>query len=280
MSTNALTDLEPGGFRGTVLTTAIGRTVDVTYVLRRPSDVLVLTSPGRDEAVRAWLNRYIFFNDDVQVEVDPGPWAHYGIYGPEAAAELKKVIEVDGSPETFAELGDGLVWTSSHPIRGTQLLAGPEAAKKARAEWGNLASGPAAVAAYEALRVEAGAPAVGREIDEEVIPLEVGLWEVVSFSKGCYIGQEVIARMESRSRIARRLAGVRMERLEEPPREILQDGQPIGRLTSVALSPRFGPIGLALVRASAIEKGGGALSLSPPGGAVRLAPLPFNDGAS
>jgi aminomethyltransferase len=279
MSTNAVTDLEPGGIRGTVLTTAIGRTVDVTYVLRRSTDLLLLTSPGQEEAVRAWLGRYIFYNDDVQIEVDPAPFAHYGVYGPAAAAEVHKVADVAGSPDTFSEAGDGLVWMSSRPIQGYQLLTGPKLSIKARAQWGEHASGNAGVEALEALRLEAGFPAVGREIDAEVIPLEVGLWEMVSFSKGCYIGQEVIARMESRSRIARGLAGVRLENLEETPREILLDQQPIGRLTSVALSPRFGPIGLALVRTSAMQGEGGALSLSPPGGAVRLQPLPLKDGA-
>jgi aminomethyltransferase len=277
MSTNAVTDLERGGIRGTVLTTAIGRTVDVTYVLRRSTDLLLLTSPGQEEAVRAWLGRYIFYNDDVQIEVDPAPFAHYGVYGPAAAAEVHKVADVAGSPDTFSEAGDGLVWMSSRPIQGYQLLTGPKLSIKARAQWGEHASGNAGVEALEALRLEAGFPAVGREIDAEVIPLEVGLWEMVSFSKGCYIGQEVIARMESRSRIARGLAGVR---LEDPRRDAPGDlARSTADRTPDQRRAHRDLVDWLLVRTSAMQGEGGALSLSPPGGAVRLQPLPLKDGA-
>ena len=278
MSTNDMRGLAPGEMRGTVLTTAIGRTVDVVQVLHRPGDVLLLTTPGKAANVREWLSRYIFFNDDVQTEIMSDPFSFFGVYGPTSAAAVE---ELGGStpagPGSFSEVGDSLLWTTALPLQGFQLLAGREMAPRARALWGRHLAGPSALQAYEAIRVERGHPAVGREIDEDAIPLEVGLWDLVSFSKGCYIGQEVIARMESRSRVARRLVGLRLDRLEESPQEVLLDRQPIGRLTSVALSPRFGPIGLALVRASAVEGGSGEFVLSPAGGAVGIQALPFDD---
>ena len=278
MSTNDMTGLAPGRMRGTVLTTAIGRTVDVVQVLHRPGDVLLLTTPGKADSVREWLSRYIFFNDDVQTEIVSDPFSFLGVYGPTSAAAVE---QLGGSPPTgqgsFSEVGDGLLWTTALPLKGFQLLAGRETASQARTLWGRYLLGAAAVQAYEAIRVERGHPAVGREIDEDAIPLEVGLWDLVSFSKGCYIGQEVIARMESRSRVTRRLVGLRLDRLEEFPQEVLLDRQPAGRLTSVALSPRFGPIGLALVRAAAMEGGLGEFVLSPAGRAVGIQALPFDD---
>jgi len=278
MSTNDMTGLAPGGMRGTVLTTAIGRTVDVVQVLRRPGDILLLTAPGKAANVREWLSRYIFFNDDVQTEIVSDPFSFFGVYGPTSAAAVEELgASLPAGPGSFSEVGDGLLWTTAQPLQGFQLLASGELASRARALWGRYFLGPSAVQAYEAIRVERGYPAVGREIDGDAIPLEVGLWELVSFRKGCYIGQEVIARMESRSRVARRLVGLRLDVLEESPQEVLLDRQPIGRLTSVALSPRFGPIGLALVRASAVEGGHGEFVLSPAGSAAGLQTLPFDD---
>ena len=280
MSTNDMTGLEPGEMRATVLTTAVGRTVDVVQVLRRPTDVLLLTTAGRDAVVREWLSRYIFFNDDVMIESVSDPVTLFGIYGPAAADAIE---DLDGSPPpgpaSFSE-GDGaLLWATAHPLQGFRLLAGSEMASRARQLAGEPGYGASGIQAYEALRVEHGHPVPGREIDEDVIPLEVGLWDLVSFRKGCYIGQEVIARMESRSRIARRLVGVRLTTIEEAPQEILRTRQPVGRLTSVAFSPRFGPIGLGLVRASTEDSGPGEFVLSPSGSTVKIQPLPFDEAA-
>lgn len=276
MSTNDMNALEPGGLRGTVLTTAIGRTVDVVLVLSRPSEVLLLTSPGREAGVQEWLGRYIFFNDDVQIERGVEPLSLWGVYGPTSAAEVAMVAgPPPASPEAFSEFGDGLLWGTALPIAGFRLLAGAETSSRARGRWGEHGTGPAGAQAYEAIRVERGQPAVGREIGEDVIPLEVDLWNLVSFTKGCYIGQEVIARMESRNRVTRRLAGVRLDRLEETPQEILQAGQPIGRLTSAVVSPKLGPIGLGLVRASVLDGDRGQILLSPAGSGGTLQPLPF-----
>lgn len=277
LSTNDMTGLEPGAIRGTVLTTAIGRTVDVVQVLRRPSEVLLLTTPGRAEAVREWLTRYIFFNDDVRAEQASESRSLWGFYGPAAGAEAAKVGDASlPTSEAVAEAGDGLLWEVDVPVPGYHLLAGAEMGTRARELWGERLDGPASLAAYEVLRVEHGLPSVGAEITDDVIPLEAGLWDLVSFSKGCYIGQEVIARMESRNRVARQLVGVRLDRPEKTPQEILLGQQPIGRLTSAAHSPRLGPIGLALVRSSVLDKDPIKIQLSPAGTNGMVQHLPFD----
>jgi aminomethyltransferase len=277
MSTNELTSLAPGGMCGTVLTTAIGRTVDVVQILHQPGDLLLLTTPGRAAVVREWLNRYIFFNDDVQIATVAPTSSLHGIYGPGSAAVVEEIVGAATAPGSFLEFGQGQLWATTLPLPGFQILAEGGMMTGARQSWERHSFGPSGLLAYEAIRVERGVPAVGKEIDDDVIPLEVGLWDLVSFSKGCYIGQEVIARMESRSRIARGLVGLRMDRVVEMPQQVLLGGQAIGRATSAALSPRFGPIGLALVRAAAAESTPGELVLSPSGGSAAIRPLPFDD---
>jgi aminomethyltransferase len=276
MSTNDLLHLSPGEIRGTVLTTAIGRTVDVVSALCRTSDLLLLTSSGRADSVREWLSRYIFFNDDVTIEVPAGEWSLWGVYGPQADAALRRLAEPPVSSFSFTETGDAALWRTASPVQGIRALAGAEMTARAESVWGDTPGGEAARGAYDILRVERGQPAVGREIDEEVIPLEVGLRDLVSFTKGCYIGQEIIARMESRGRIARQLVGVRMAHREDLPQEVILEGQTAGRLTSAVVSPRFGPIGLAVVRPAALGREQVEVTLSPAGSRGRLTPLPFD----
>ena len=115
--------------------------------------------------------------------------------------------------------------------------------------------------AYEAVRVEAGFPRHGHELDERTIPAEAGLVEAsVSFTKGCYTGQELVARIDSRgSNVPRRLRGLLLSgpadsgaRLvdlaaAEVPASPGSAGKEVGRLTSVARSPRLGWVGLGYV---------------------------------
>jgi folate-binding protein YgfZ len=108
---------------------------------------------------------------------------------------------------------------------------------------------PVADAVVETLRVERGRPRYGIDLDETTIPQEAGLNErAVSFTKGCYVGQETVARLHYRGKPNRHLRGLK---LSEPA----QSGEPVrlaervvGRLGSVAISPRHGPIALALLR--------------------------------
>ena len=109
-----------------------------------------------------------------------------------------------------------------------------------------------AEAAVECLRVERGRPRYGIDLDDSVIPQEAGLNErAVSFTKGCYVGQETVARLYYRGKPNRQLRGVRLSGPASPGDELSVEGRVVGRLATVAQSPRLGPIGLALVRREA-----------------------------
>jgi aminomethyltransferase len=278
MSTNDMRGFESGEVRATVLTTAIGRTVDAVLALRQPAEVLLLTTPGRAATVRQWLGRYIFFNDDVRLDLPEGESSLWGFYGPSAVPTLAELAGRDAAPSgmAFAAVDDGLVWQAPESLPGLRLLAGRGLHNQARRLWGECGPGTANAGAFEALRVERGVASGEADLGEDVIPLEVGLWDQVSFSKGCYIGQEIIARMESRQRLARQLAGLRLERGAPVPQDIQQDGQSIGQMTSFATSPRLGPIGLGLVRVAALDTAPGAIRLEPSGVAGTLQHLPLD----
>jgi tRNA-modifying protein YgfZ len=134
-----------------------------------------------------------------------------------------------------------------------------------------------AESAVECLRVEHGRPRYGIDLDDSVIPQEAGLNErAVSFTKGCYVGQETVARLYYRGKPNRQLRGLRLSAPGAPGDELSLDGRVVGQLTSVALSPRVGPIGLALVRREAppgttvaVGSGSGA------GASAEVVDLPF-----
>lgn len=103
--------------------------------------------------------------------------------------------------------------------------------------------------AAEIVRVEAGIPRLHHDMDESVMPAEAGIVEqAVSFTKGCYVGQETVARLHWRGRPNRHLRGLRLEAPVPVGTVLVDDGREVGRVTSSVVSPRLGPIALALVR--------------------------------
>ena len=104
----------------------------------------------------------------------------------------------------------------------------------------------------ECLRVEHGRPRYGVDLDDSVIPQEAGLNErAVSFTKGCYVGQETVARLYYRGKPNRRLLGLKLDAPAQPGSELRLGEKVVGRLGSSVVSPDLGPIGLALVRREA-----------------------------
>ena len=129
-------------------------------------------------------------------------------------------------------------------------------------------------AVAEIVRIERGRPRYGIDLDESVIPQEAGLNErAVSFSKGCYVGQETVARLYYRGKPNRHLRGLRLSAPAETGAVLRLGEKEVGRLGSAVVSPRFGPIALALVRR---EAGVGAtLAVGDGGVTAEVVDLPF-----
>jgi folate-binding protein YgfZ len=135
---------------------------------------------------------------------------------------------------------------------GIDLLCDAADVDALRAALADAGVVPVSDAVAECLRIERGRPRYGAELDDSVIPQEAGLNErAVSFTKGCYVGQETVARLHYRGKPNRHLRGLRLTDAASPGDELTFDGRPVGRVASVAVSPRFGPIALALVRREA-----------------------------
>src|SRR2546425_2951700 len=148
--------------------------------------------------------------------------------------------------------------------------------------WDALVGGgarPLGVTAYESLRIEAGTPLFGHDVDESVLLPEIPLERLASYTKGCYPGQEVVVRIRDRGHVNRRLTGLVLEGAVVPPHaaEVLADGAAVGRVTSATRSLGLGhPIALAFVRREHAEPDR-AVTVRVGEGTVpaRVAALPF-----
>lgn len=284
LSTNHIERLTPGDGTETVLTTPIGRIIDLLDVYCLAEALLLVTSPGRGPAIAAHLRKNIFFNDRVKLEDASATLAELTLYGPHAAATLAALglpgadLPARGIALTTWQAAP-LYVAGAQPLGGAgyRLIAPPEPLAALGAALAAAGAVPLDAATHEVLRVEHGCGAADHELSQEYIPLETGLWSAVSFNKGCYVGQEIIARMESRGRLAKVLRGLRFA---GPPTLPAAPGMPLARLecagkeagdlTSLVESPRFGLIGLAYVRTAHAAPGTHLLAAGTPAMVVEL----------
>jgi folate-binding protein YgfZ len=267
ISTNAVESLAAGSAAPTLFTSPIARILDRVTLAALDDHAVMLTEPGRAPAVSAYLTRNIFFNDDLRIADETASSRQFVLFG-RAATTLFESLGAPLPPLHHAPLTlDGIACLLLHdkPLMGDPaqavwrvIVPAPEADHAGAAVvWGALTEQgaqhgliPAGSLTWFALRVRAGRPGVNAELSEEYIPLEVGLWDEVSFSKGCYTGQEIIARMESRGRMARTIVRVRLDGAlpHAVPAPCVRDGRDIGRITSAVETPDGEKIGIAVLR--------------------------------
>lgn len=281
LSTNDIMSLQPGEGARTVLTTPIGRTIDLLTVYALTDALLLITSSGQGGPVYTHLRKNIFFNDQVTLEAAGRSHGQLALYGPRAAEVIEQVAGAAAAQlplhhTSEVRIGNAPVLLARRlPICGYGYTLFVRADELSQVREVLLAAGaaPLTPGTFESLRIEHGYPAFGRELSQEYIPLETGLLDAISFTKGCYVGQEIIARMESRGRIARRLRGLRLSEPVDAPGRLEVDGKEAGELTSALVSPTFGPIGLAYLRTTYADVG--TLVAAAPGVQGKVCELPF-----
>lgn len=223
------------------------------------------------------LERFVIA-DDVTLVDRRAEYTGVGLEGPEAPARLAAVLGAGASPPAADD------WLATE-IAGRDVLVGAfgwtgEAAYQVfvRHEAGAEPGAPEATCAavlealdaagdgplprgdadaLEVLRVEAGVPMLGEELDEEVLPAEARLERAISTTKGCYVGQEIVARLRARGQVNHLLVGLALEGedLPEPGQGLAVGDKRTGELTSVVRSPSRGPIALGYVRREHAEPG-------------------------
>jgi tRNA-modifying protein YgfZ len=194
------------------------------------------------------------------------------LIGPRSA----EVAGVPPLPEFASEAASvaGVECVAVGTADGVDLIAGAGEATRLREAL--LAAGAGAVGpeAAEVLRIEAGRPRFGAEMSVETMPAEAGIVErAVDFEKGCYIGQEPVARLHYKGRPNRRLRGLELSAPAAPGAPLLLGEREVGRVGSACVSPARGPIALAIVRREA--EPGAELAVGGDGVTARVIDLPF-----
>jgi folate-binding protein YgfZ len=229
-------------------------------------------------ALQALFNqiRRALIGFDAQLEKRTLERGLLSLVGP-GSAGVAQVPELESAPEhthVVARLSD----VDARAIRtdvGVDLLCLSDQLEALRDAVVERGAAEVADGAAECLRVEHGRPRYGIDLDETVIPQEAGLNErAVSFSKGCYVGQETVARLHWRGKPNRHLRGLRLSEPAERGDELFAGERTVGRLGSVADSPRFGPIALALVRREVAP--GSEVAVGDGRAAAHVAELPFS----
>ena len=272
--------LANGGGAPGLLLTRQGRIVADLVVLARSDCFWLELDRAALATVKQRLAGFVIA-DDVELRERGGDFARLAVEGPRGAERLAALgadvaslppygwreVSLAGAALTIAAYG----FTG---LGGLQLFA-PAAAAESVA--GALLAGGITRASddtLECLRIAAGVPRLGRDLDESVLPAEARLDAAIATRKGCYTGQEVVTRMRSRGRVGHRLVGLRLASDALPARgaEIHGVAGRIGQLTSSALAPDVGCIGLGFVRAEAAEVGANVRIADQP---ARIVALPM-----
>ncbi len=242
MSTNDVSRLAANEGKPTVFINANARLLFRASCFNLPRGLLLISEAGQGDALANYLRRNIFFGDQVVVKDISSETAHFALHGETAAAVIETLapaalrIPALGCAEVESD-DVKLIIARRKSICGGHwiLIADRDAgAPVHRLLLGSgAASGliPAGSLTYNSLRIRSGRPA-GLELSPEYIPLEVGLWDEISFSKGCYTGQEIIARMESRGRLAKTLVKVALGSMVPAPVPVFAQEKAVGTLTS------------------------------------------------
>jgi folate-binding protein YgfZ len=263
ISTNSLKDLGKEKIIRTLFTTEKGRIIDLTTILNFEDYQLMFCSPEHQPKMLKWLAKYII-TDDVKISDINGKYSLLELSGPQADSFITlicgnisnnisensfKVVSTEGMMFFLAKLRDAKnhlkYWIIADQVNGSRFI------KYALENKGIFDFNLVGEDAYNIYRVEQGIPSAPNEINDNFNPNEAGLLEFIDFKKGCYIGQEVIARLDTYDKVQRGIKGIVFNDPVESKEFDLYDeeGNDSGKVTSVVYSLKCKKsIGLGYIR--------------------------------
>ncbi|MHB1312484.1 MAG: CAF17-like 4Fe-4S cluster assembly/insertion protein YgfZ [Gemmatimonadaceae bacterium] len=259
--TNDVLALEPGHGAYAAALTVKGRIVADLRIFRRAGDDFLVDVPPTASAgflamVIKYVNPRLARYADVSADL-----ACLGVVGPHARQVIAHALgtspsEFDLLP-AYAHAGvpfrDGAVMVTRSPdygVDGFDCFVRVADAAALRASLGESGAAPADADALDVLRIEAGRPVWGRDMTDDTLAQEANLdaLQAISYTKGCYTGQETVARLHFRGHVNRYLRGLRAEAMPEGPVVVLAGDREVGDVRSRGISPQFGAIALAMIR--------------------------------
>jgi aminomethyltransferase len=285
MVTNDVKKLDPGQGAYAAMLDTRGHILFDAQIYCAPDAFIFETDRDLVEKAMQALNHY---NVGGRVPIERAELWAVSFQGPASRQLVETCLQVEvpamnefdfiaasfaGHPATLARASstgeEGYeVWTSGEAIAGLW--------EQASANMHHFGALPCGTEALETLRIEAGIPRYGPDLAEDALPLEAGLLNALSFTKGCYIGQEIVERARSRGHVNWKLAGLRVDASRVPSAgdKVFSGEKEIGEITSACISPSLGrTIALAYLRRE-FQEPGTRLTLAS-GSAAEVAPLPF-----
>lgn len=271
LTTNDVKRLAVGRGHEAFVTSPQGKTLGYLTLLAAEDRMLLRTEPRGADLFLPHLRKYGVFDEVTIDDVSPSTFEFHLSAGADelarlAGAELPALEagELGNVSTTIGECPVRLIRESPTGLPGLTVIGRIEdgAAVSARLHAVGEALGLVDLdsAGFDLLRIEAGTPAFGREVTEENLPQEIGRdARAISFVKGCYLGQETVARIDALGHVNKVLRGLRFLTPEEIPAGnavLTREGKTVGRLTSRVFSPGWGvPIALGFVRSAQAEAG-------------------------
>jgi folate-binding protein YgfZ len=256
LSTNSLTGLPPRGVIPTLFVTDKGRVIDSVIVSAREDSLILITSPGTELFLTRWIEKYTI-TEDIRFKIITDDTVMVSLIGLRIISMLSRMLDTPLDKNRSGALAHG--GTNIFAIRSQDSRADVVHLITENAGSSGLidmlSSLPGARwigwMAYDGFRISVGIPASPGELTDAYNPFESGLRDSISFTKGCYLGQEVIARLDTYGKIRRHLT--RVTSAEAPagpmPVPMLKNGLEAGMLTSLTEIPFGGEyLGLAVLR--------------------------------
>ena len=260
LSTNRLQDMQVGEIEGTVLTTNKGRIIDLLFVVRQDDHLLVITGPETRQRVAEWIDFYTFI-EDVEVQDITESTAMLSVAGRKVTNTLPQLSDLplsDAAHFTICGKEVLALHTEMAGVVGYDFIvpiAEAAALREALVDAGAVLVGTHAA---ELARIGYGFAEYGGELHEDFNPLEAGLKDYISFNKGCYIGQEVVARLNTYDKVQKHLMCLSFESGSEMalPSPLMYEDRQVGTLTSAVESIDGGRFhGLGYVRKAHAQEG-------------------------
>ena len=285
MSTNNVSNLHDYQQIPTILTNENGRIIDILYLFSFDSSVYIICSPSNEDKVIDWLEKYTFM-EDASFQNISAQHTFFQLQGPEARDLIKSVFQ----PNPSVINCDVLVHTST----GREMLAINQkmnsrpnflivsSNRLGVSTWKlftDSGATPIGLQALEVGRVDEGIPIIGKEITEKTNPLEIGAIGAIDFAKGCYVGQEVIARLDTYQKVQKRLVvleSLGAEDLTEETKLVINKTK-VGTITSISPKSSRGNLSAIGYVKSEYAKSGQQVSVDGNNGTVIIknVPMPF-----
>jgi folate-binding protein YgfZ len=249
--TNDIEALEPdGGCYAALLDRKGHMQADMRVLHLSTGDLWLDAEPETAATVERHLRMYSV-GREVEIEEVSGEWSILSVIGP-AAVEAAGTSPLSPEHAQRSYEREGIEILAVAADLGLDLIVRADRAQAVRDLLARSGAAEVTEAAAEILRVESGRPRFGREMTTATIPQEAGIDErAVSFTKGCYIGQETVARLHYRGKPNRHLRGLRLEAPVSAGDPIALGEREVGAVGTPALSPALGPIALAVIRREA-----------------------------